>query len=279
VRRFSSDDQPEPINEKEFAVPTYWFRPPQILSARAGMQRFIWDLNYAPPPAFGRGYPISAIYRDTPLFPLGPTVLPGRYRLELTVNGQSFTEPLTVRMDPRVKTGVPELTQQLTLSLQAYDGMQKTFTAVEEIKKLRAQIKDLLGRAGKGTRADSLSALDKKAAAIEGEGRADSSSPGTPGGTVDVREPDLTKLNSGFADILEQLQIADVAPTVAIVAAAEGLQKVLTGLLIKWNDLKSKDLSTLNAQLRQANQPVLVPSCSVNRGSLFLRNIQIAQGR
>jgi len=45
VRRFSSDDKPEPINEKEFAVPTYWFRPPQIPSARAGMQRFIWDLN------------------------------------------------------------------------------------------------------------------------------------------------------------------------------------------------------------------------------------------
>ena len=259
VRRFSSDDKPEPVNEKEFAVPTYWFRPPQILSARAGMQRFIWDLNYPPPPAFVRGYPISAIYRDTPLFPLGPTVLPGSYRIRLTINGQSFTEPLTVKLDPREKTGMPGLTQQFTLSLLAYDGVQKTFAIVEEIKKLRAQVKDLQERPGKGAVADALSALDKKAAAIEGEGRGDSSSPGTPGGTVDVREPDLTKLNSGFADLLEQLQIADVAPTMPMVAAADGLQKVLTGLLIKWNDLKSKDVSTLNGQLRHANQPVLVP--------------------
>ncbi len=114
-------------------------------------------------------------------------------------------------------------------------------------------------RPGKGAVADALSALDKKAAAIGGEGRGDSSSPGTPGGTVDVREPDLTKLNSGFADLLEQLQIADAAPTMPMVAAADGLQKVLTGLLIKWNDLKSKDVSTLNGQLRHANQPVLVP--------------------
>jgi photosystem II stability/assembly factor-like uncharacterized protein len=256
VRRFSSDDQPEPINEKEFAVPTYWFRPPQILSNRAGMQRFIWDLNYAPPPAFSRGYPISAIYQDTPLFPLGPTVLPGMYIVKLTVNGQSFTEPLTLRMDPRLKTGMPGLTQQLTLSLQAYDGMQRTFAAVEEIKKLRARIKGLLDHAGKSALADKLSALDKKAAAIEGEGRADSSSPGTPGGTVDLREPDLTKLNAGFADVLEQLQISDVAPTMPMVAATEGLQKVLTGLLTKWNDLKNEDVRAIDGPL---NQPLIMP--------------------
>jgi len=162
-------------------------------------------------------------------------------------------------MDPRVKTGMPGLTQQLALSMQAYDGVQKTFAAVDEIKKLRAQIKDLMTRTGKGPLVDALSALDKKAAAIEGEGRGESSSPGTPGGTIDVREPDLTKLNSGFADILEQLQIAAVAPTMPMVVAADGLQKVLTGLLTKWNDLKNKDVSALNGQLRQANQPVLVP--------------------
>jgi hypothetical protein len=162
-------------------------------------------------------------------------------------------------MDPRVKTGMPGLTQQFTLSLQAYDGVQKTFAAVEEIKKLRAQIKDLLDRTGKGALADALSALDKKAAAIEGEGRGDSSSPGTPGGTVDVRDPDLTKLNSGFADILEQLQIAAAAPTMPMVAAADGLQKVLSGLMASWSELKTRDVGSINTQLRQANLPVLGP--------------------
>ena len=259
VRRFSSDDRPQPIDEKEFAVPTYWFRPPQVLSGSAGMQRFVWDLRYAPPPAFSYGYPISAIYRDTPLLPLGPAVLPGHYTVKLTANGQTFSKPLVVKMDPRVKTGIPALTQQFTLSLQAYKGMQQSFAAVEEIKKLRNRIKDLQNRAGSGPLSAALSELDKKAAAIEGEGKGESSSPGTPGGTIDVREPDLTKLNSGFADLLEQLQIADVAPTMPTVAAAAGLQDVLADLTRRWVELKTKDVSAINAQLLQANLPALVP--------------------
>jgi photosystem II stability/assembly factor-like uncharacterized protein len=259
VRRFSSDDRPQPIDEMEFAVPTYWFRPPQVLSGSAGMQRFVWDLRYAPPPAFSYGYPISAIYRDTPLLPLGPAVLPGNYTVKLTANGQTFSKPLVVKMDPRVKTGISGLTQQFTLSLQAYKGMQQSFAAVEEIKKLRNRIKDLQNRAGSSPLSAALSELDKKAAAIEGEGKGESSSPGTPGGTIDVREPDLTKLNSGFADLLEQLQIADVAPTMPTVAAAAGLQNVLADLTRRWVELKTKDVSAINAQLLQANLPALVP--------------------
>ena len=74
---------------------------------------------------------------------------------------------------------------------------------------------------------------------------------------MDVREPDLTKLNSGFADILEQLQIAAVAPTMPMVAAADGLQKVLSRLMASWSELKTRDVGSINTQLRQANLPVL----------------------
>jgi hypothetical protein len=66
-------------------------------------------------------------------------------------------------------------------------------------------------------------------------------------------------LNSGFADLLEQLQIADVAPTMPTVAAAAGLQNVLADLTRRWVDLKTKDVSAINAQLLQANLPALVP--------------------
>ena len=259
VRRFSSDDQPEPIKETDYAVPSYWFRPPQILSTAAGVRRFVWDLKYAAPPAYGHGFPISAIYRDTPLYPLGPEVLPGAYTIKLTANGKSFTQPLTVKMDPRVKTAAIALAQQFNLSIEAYRGMQETFTTVEQIKKLRNQIKGAIDKAGRGPLAEALNALDKKAAAIGGEGRGDAGSPGLPGGTIDVREPNLTRLNNGFSSLLEQLQSADVAPTVPIVEASAQLQKVKAALMANWSELATQDLVNVNAQLRQANQPLLVP--------------------
>jgi len=223
------------------------------------MQRFVWDLKYAPPSAFGHGFPISAIYHDTPLYPLGPFVLPGTYTVKLTANGQSRSAPLTVKMDPRVKTPLPALTQQYNLSLEAYRGMQQTFDTVEQIRKLRAQIREAITRADRGPLAEALNALDKKAAAIGGEGRSDASSPGLPGGTIDMREPNLTRLNNGFSAMLDHLQDADLAPTQPMVAAATELQKTLAKLMADWNQFKTKDVAAMNEQLRAANQPVLNP--------------------
>jgi len=103
VRRFSSTDKPETINERSLALPTYWIRQPQILSRDAGSHRFIWNLHYAPPQSSRPSYPISAIYMDTPSSPLGAEVSPGEYIVKLTVNGRSYTQPLTVKPDPRIK--------------------------------------------------------------------------------------------------------------------------------------------------------------------------------
>ncbi|HEY0384602.1 MAG TPA: hypothetical protein VGC64_01260, partial [Pyrinomonadaceae bacterium] len=198
VRRFSSTDQPEPVNEKDYDVPPYWFRPPRILSARSGMQRFVWDLRYAPPKAPRYNYPISANYMDTPRSPLGPAVLPGEYTLKLTVAGRSFEQPLVLKMDPRVTTPAAGLQQQFALSMQAYEGMQRSFEALGEIARLRAQLKQLRARAGAtGALADALNQLEQKTAALSGDGDQRAPAP-PPAAASDASQTNLTKLNAAM---------------------------------------------------------------------------------
>jgi hypothetical protein len=179
--------------------------------------------------------------------------------VKLTANGETRSEPLTVKIDPRVKTPLAGLTQQFNLSLEAYRGMQQTFEAVDRIGKLRAQIKTAIERVDRGPLAEALNTLDKKAAAIGGEGRSDASSPGLPGGTIDMRDPNLTRLNNGLSSLMEHLQNADLAPTVPMTTAAAELQKVQARLLADWNQLKTRDVAAINEQLRAANQPPLNP--------------------
>jgi hypothetical protein len=137
--------------------------------------------------------------------------------------------------------------------------MQQTFDTVEQIRKLRGKIREAIERVDRGPLAEALNALDKKAAAIGGEGRGEGGSPGLPGGTIDMREPNLTRLNGGFSSLIEHLQSADVAPTVPMVTAATGLQNVLTKLMADWIQFKTHDVAAINEQLRAANQPVLNP--------------------
>jgi len=128
VRRFASDDPVEPPVEGR-NIPDYWLRPPQRLSAAAGLHRFAWDLRETTPRAASFSYPIAATPADTPREPRGPWVLPGPYTLRLTVDGRVLTQPLTVRMDPRVKTAAADLAAQHALSTRLCEAMARVADA------------------------------------------------------------------------------------------------------------------------------------------------------
>jgi photosystem II stability/assembly factor-like uncharacterized protein len=148
VRRYASDDKAPEIRD-EGNVPSYWIRPVHVLPATAGLHRFVWDLHYPPPPGVPRGFPIAATPHDTAPDPKGPWVVPGTYTLKLTVNGQSHTQPLVVRMDPRVKSGTLALQQQFALAKQLYDAIVKVQAALSGVtdpdkKKALSSLEDQL---------------------------------------------------------------------------------------------------------------------------------------
>jgi photosystem II stability/assembly factor-like uncharacterized protein len=195
VRRYRSDDPPEaPVPGRN--IPDYWIRPPQMLSAEAGLHRFVWDLHHPPPAAVRYSYPISAIYRDTPREPRGPWAVPGAYTVRLTVDGRTLTQPLRLKMDPRVTTPPEGLRAQLDRSMEVAADMART-----KDRLLRLEADRALTAAG-----TALDALSARAAA-------------------------LTGIHERLAALYEVLQEADAAPTAAAVETAEALRRQVTETL------------------------------------------------
>ena len=123
IRKISSTDTSyaiPPLN-----IPLYWVRPQQMLSSKAGGQRFLWDMRYEPlnEPA---SFPMTAVKNNTAPEATAPWVMPGRYKIKLTANGQTTEQPLEIVMDPRVKTSVKDLQRQHDLSMICYEGKKKT---------------------------------------------------------------------------------------------------------------------------------------------------------
>jgi hypothetical protein len=104
---------------------------------------------------------------------------------------------------------------------------------------------------------EALATLDRKAAALAGAGQ-DSGRRGRRR-TSGTEEANLGRLGDELSRLLETLQEADAAPTAPVVAACSQTQQRLAGLMARWAELKSKDVKTLNDQLRQANLPTLAP--------------------
>ena len=233
VRRYSSTDRHENPDVSTAPVPVYWYRAPQILSGDAGLHRFLWDIHYQPIPGGGGGrggLPIAAVPYDTVPAPSGPWAPPGQYTVRLTVDGKSYTQPLTLKMDPRVTTPAIGLAQQFTLSKQLYDGIIDTQKALEDVRAMRTQANNQRGRA---VDERALVTFQGKLTALEGQagvgrgGAADG--PGT-----------LNSVIGGLNQLMALLQGADAAPTTQLVAAVGERRAALNKLLARWTGLKAE---------------------------------------
>ncbi|HEY3381061.1 MAG TPA: hypothetical protein VGK32_04790 [Vicinamibacterales bacterium] len=265
VRRYASDDpMPKLPDAAAAAVPLYWYRPPQTLSASAGIHRFLWDVHYQPLPAGGGGggrggLPIGAIPHESGAAPSTPWVSPGAYTVTLTVNGKSSTQPITVKQDPRVKTPSLVMQQAYALTRSMYFHAVDAQVAAMDLAALRSQVAALVPNA-KGATAQALAAFETAAAALEGQRPAADSGARGPGGgatpgaaQLPAPPPDtLWALGALLAARMNSMQAADVAPTAATLEAAKAAEGAAMRVMSRWSALRAVDLSRLNAALRAA---------------------------
>jgi photosystem II stability/assembly factor-like uncharacterized protein len=210
-------------------LPLYWPAPPMVISTRAGMHRVSWDMRYQPiGAAGGRGAGGAAVPHRTYPAASAPWAPPGSYVVRLTAGGKRYTQPLTLRLDPRVKTPALALATQTRLTREMYDGARATDTAFEQARALAAQLGALEG--------SDMAAFKAKVA-------------------VDL--PALEGASAAMMAAAMAMQTAEAAPTARDVAACRDARRQATTVMARWTTLKTADLAALNAKRKAAGQPMI----------------------
>ena len=99
IRRYSTSDPVQVPDPNTLVVNAVWQRPQTPPSNEAGMHRFVWDFRPTPPQG-GRGGRGGGGGGGGGRGGAPPSP-PGSYTVKLTVNSMSYTQPLTVKPDPR----------------------------------------------------------------------------------------------------------------------------------------------------------------------------------
>jgi photosystem II stability/assembly factor-like uncharacterized protein len=263
IRRYSSAP---PAPEKLPAnAPEYWFAPPPLLSTKAGLHRFVWNLQWDHPATLPFGFygrlldyieytlPDHAIAGQTPRHqPPGPYVVPGRYEVVLTVAAQTYRQPLLVKLDPRVQTSQADLQAQLDLARQITDAMASSYKSYNDIASLRVALaerqKSLTGKSDAKDVSDAISALVKELGDIED-------------GTN--TSPGFGSINRDLARYLTMIEGGDMRPPQSarenVAVSCGALKKDLA----RWRTVNSESLAALNKLLEHhkiAALPTIMPS-------------------
>jgi len=246
VRAFASDDPPERPNANRY-FPEAWVRPSAPPPATAGHHRFVWDLRYPRPHADRYEYMIAAVWgRDTPVEPRGALVLPGRYRVRLTVDGERLEQALVVSQDPRVSVPSAVLETQLAFQREVAGGLDSSFGALAGAQALRDRLEDRRKRlGGSGPAADVIADAAREAHRIE-NGEAPRTRPAVGG---------LAGVNAALAAIANALDLSDSAPTAVQREGYASARARLDELLADWKRLSGEGLERVNAALRGAGLP------------------------
>ncbi|HKB10276.1 MAG TPA: hypothetical protein VKD69_06470 [Vicinamibacterales bacterium] len=129
--------------------------------ARAGLNRIAWDLRYDPPRLIEMRTtpPENPHIWEEPRFrgkdtrpvthwglepaQVGPIVVPGKYTVKLTVDGQSATQPIEILKDPKVPTSIADLDLSVKLQLRLRDDISAAADMVNSIEVMRKQLEDV----------------------------------------------------------------------------------------------------------------------------------------
>jgi photosystem II stability/assembly factor-like uncharacterized protein len=198
---------------------------------------------------------------------VGPLALPGVYTLKLAVEGQEFSQKLTVKKDPNSAGNEADIQTQFKMALEIRDNINIVVESINRIEWIRKQIHDLteiLKRDNSFTEViTAANKLDKKLTAVEGNYFQKILAEGD---LKSYRGP--VKLYSQLAMLATDVAgesigdvgggSADFPPTIQQIEVHKELKMELANAQRKLNELIDKDIPAFNILLNEENIPSII---------------------
>lgn len=185
---------------------------------------------------------------------IGPLAVPGDYTVKLEVEGQEFTQKLTVKKDPNTAGTEADIQTQVKMALKIQDNINTVVNAINQIEWIRKQIYDLTeilkGDDSAQMVITAAQELDKKFIGVEGHFFQKILAEGD---LKSFRAP--VKLYSQLALLAGDVAngSADFPPTTQMIEVFEELKKELKEAQGRLKELIDKDIPAFNNLLKENN--------------------------
>jgi photosystem II stability/assembly factor-like uncharacterized protein len=228
----------------------------RYITARSGLNRFVWDLRY--PGAEKVPGDVTTERAIT-----GPLAPPGAYQVRLTVGDRSWTQAFEIRKDPRVPATQADLDAQFALWMKIRDTLSETHAGINRLRRIKRQVTEWARRiresappAGEPPASHraitaAADALTTRLAAIETE----LIQTGARNSMDALRFP--ARLNLRLASLMSVLASADAAPPRQAVLVYEELAGRARRELDRLQALVEGDVAAFAGLVREAGLPAV----------------------
>ncbi len=229
--------------------------PARKPGTKRGLNRFVWDLKHPGPTRldYGLAPPRPKPLAPDPENPPGPTVVPGTYSVELTVEGKSQAAEFVLVKDPRLSTTDQAYQAQFKLHMQLIDSLSKLKATVNRLRLMKKQIEEASGRAGQTKGKGGNAALKRQAAAITQKLSTIEKvlvDPERKSARDVLRNP--AGLNDTLFDMVQMTTTADAAPTSQTLAVSRETMAKVDREIDKFEALVKGDIAQFDKALAKA---------------------------
>lgn len=223
-------------------------------TAKAGVNRIVWNLRYTPATAMAGGFGGGGGGGGGGGFGGGggPLAAPGEYKVRIAANGQTVEMPFTVRKDPRIPASVEDLKLKHATAVAVRDMLSETNKMINESDAVMKQLDEVsrkLKTTGDKVASDLVNEATRKLKEFRDEVLR------RPPPTMNYRT--RPRLREEVQSLMGTVDGAEARPTVQQLARVKELDREVSEAKAAYQKILDTDISQINEKVKDLPQIVV----------------------